>query len=67
MTREVIAVDENVSMMKASKMMKEKGVQHLPVIRQGRLTGEVATLRAMATHLKRVETCDIVEEMRTGR
>jgi acetoin utilization protein AcuB len=42
MTTEVITVDEDVSLMQASKLMKEHGIKHLPVIKEHRLVGIVS-------------------------
>ena len=42
MTTEVITVDEDVSLMQASKLMKEQGIKHLPVIKERRLVGIVS-------------------------
>ena len=42
MTTEVITADEDVSLMQASKLMKEHGIKHLPVIKEGRLVGIVS-------------------------
>ena len=42
MSTEVVTVDENVSLMKASKLMKDHKIKHLPVLREGRLTGIVS-------------------------
>jgi acetoin utilization protein AcuB len=42
MTTEVITVDEDISMMKASKLMKDHYIKHLPVMKEGRLTGIVS-------------------------
>jgi acetoin utilization protein AcuB len=42
MTTEVITVDEDVSLMQASKLMKEHGIKHLPVIQEHRLVGIVS-------------------------
>jgi acetoin utilization protein AcuB len=61
MTREVITVDEDVSIMKASKIMKEKGFQHLPVIRKGRLTGIVSDRDLKEAHPSKATTLDIHE------
>jgi acetoin utilization protein AcuB len=41
-TTEVITVDEDVSLMQASKLMKEHGIKHLPVIKEHRLVGIVS-------------------------
>jgi acetoin utilization protein AcuB len=42
MTTEVITVDEDVSLMQASKLMKEHGIKHIPVIKEHRLVGIVS-------------------------
>jgi len=42
MSSNVITIDEGVSMMKASRLMKQHGIQHLPVMRKGRLAGIVS-------------------------
>ena len=61
MTREVITVDEDVSIMKASKILKEKGFQHLPVMKQGRLTGIVSDRDLKEAHPSKATTLDIHE------
>ncbi|MEE9503690.1 MAG: CBS domain-containing protein, partial [Thermodesulfobacteriota bacterium] len=42
MSTEVITVDEDVSLMQASKLMKEHSIKHLPVIKEHRLVGIVS-------------------------
>ncbi len=42
MSTDVITVDEDISLMKASKLMKEQGIKHLPVLKEGRLAGIVS-------------------------
>jgi acetoin utilization protein AcuB len=61
MTREVITADEDLSIMKASKLMKDKGFQHLPVVRQGRLTGIVSDRDLKEAHPSQATTLDIHE------
>lgn len=61
MTSEVISVDEDVSIMKASALMREKGFQHLPVLRQGRLTGIVSDRDLKEAHPSKATTLDIHE------
>jgi len=61
MTREVITVEEDVSIMKASKLMKEKGFQHLPVMKQGRLTGIVSDRDLKEAHPSKATSLDIHE------
>lgn len=39
MALEVVAIDENTSMMKATQIMKEHNVRRLPVLRKGKLVG----------------------------
>ena len=61
MTREVITVEEDVSIMKASRLMKQKGFQHLPVVRQGRLTGIVSDRDLKEAQPAKTTTLDIHE------
>ena len=42
MTADVITTEEDVSIVKASELMKEHGMQHLPVMRNGRLVGIIS-------------------------
>lgn len=42
MSSKVITVDQDASIMKASKLMKEKGIQHLPVFKKERLVGIIS-------------------------
>jgi acetoin utilization protein AcuB len=42
MTPKVITVDEHVSIVKASHLMKEHGIQHLPVVKRNRLVGIIS-------------------------
>jgi acetoin utilization protein AcuB len=42
MSKDLITIDEDTSIMKASKVMKQNEIQHLPVLRQGRLVGIVS-------------------------
>ena len=61
MTGEVITVNEDVSIMKASKIMKEKGFQHLPVMKRGRLAGIVSDRDLKEAHPSKATTLDIHE------
>ena len=61
MSREVITVEEDVSIMKASRLMKEKGFQHLPVVRQGHLTGIVSDRDLKEAHPSKATSLDIHE------
>jgi len=42
MTTDVTTADESTSLMKASELMKEKSIKHLPVTKKGRLAGIVS-------------------------
>ena len=42
MTADVITIEEDISIVKASELMKERGVQHLPVTKNGRLVGIIS-------------------------
>jgi acetoin utilization protein AcuB len=42
MSRNLITVDEDASILKASKLMKQNDIRHLPVLRKGRLVGIVS-------------------------
>ncbi|HIE33440.1 MAG TPA: CBS domain-containing protein, partial [Thermodesulfobacteriaceae bacterium] len=42
MSEEVIVLDENASIMKASQIMKEHNIRRIPVVRQGKLVGIVS-------------------------
>ena len=42
MSSKVITIDHDVSIMKASKLMKQNGIQHLPVLKEKRLIGIVS-------------------------
>jgi acetoin utilization protein AcuB len=41
MAMDVLTVDENTSVMRATRIMKEKGVRRLPVLSHGKLTGMI--------------------------
>jgi acetoin utilization protein AcuB len=61
MSTNVITVDEDVSMMKASRLMKQHGIQHLPVMRKGRLAGIVSDRDLKEAHPSKASTLDIHE------
>ena len=42
MSKDLVAIDEDTSIMKASKIMKQNKIQHVPVLRKGRLVGIVS-------------------------
>ena len=43
MTSEVVTVDEKMSIIKISKILKDKAIRHLPVIRKGKLVGMITS------------------------
>jgi acetoin utilization protein AcuB len=61
MSENVITIDEDVSIMKASKLMKQHGFQHLPVLQKGRLTGIVSDRDLKEAHPSQATTLDIHE------
>jgi acetoin utilization protein AcuB len=42
MSSKVITVDDDASIMKASNLMKQNGIQHLPVLKEERLIGIIS-------------------------
>lgn len=42
MTKDVIVLDENASIMKASQIMKEHNIRRIPVVRRGKLVGIIS-------------------------
>lgn len=42
MSKDLVTIDEDASIMKASKVMKQNNIQHLPVLKKGRLVGIVS-------------------------
>ncbi|MBW1981137.1 MAG: CBS domain-containing protein [Deltaproteobacteria bacterium] len=61
MTTDVITVTEDVSMMKASRLMKQHGIQHLPVMRNGDLVGIVSDRDLKEAQPSKATTLDIHE------
>jgi len=61
MSRDLITVDEDASIMKASKLMKQNGIRHLPVLRKGRLVGIVADRELKEATPSKATTLDIHE------
>ena len=61
MSENVITIDEGESVMKASKIMKQEGFQHLPVLRKGRLAGIVSDRDLKEAHPSKATTLDIHE------
>jgi acetoin utilization protein AcuB len=61
MSSNVITIDEDVSMMKASRLMRQHGIRHLPVMRKGRLAGIVSDRDLKEAHPSKASTLDIHE------
>jgi acetoin utilization protein AcuB len=61
MSTNVITIDEDVSMMEASRLMKQHGIQHLPVMREGRLAGIVSDRDLKEAQPSKASTLDIYE------
>ncbi len=61
MSKKLITVDIDNSIMKASKLMKDNGIQHLPVLKQGRLAGIVSDRDLKEASPSKATTLDIHE------
>jgi acetoin utilization protein AcuB len=61
MSREVITVDEDSSLMKTSRLMKERAIKHLPVVKNGRLTGIVSDRDLKEAQPSKATSLDIHE------
>jgi acetoin utilization protein AcuB len=61
MSSNVITVDEDASLMKASRLMKEHSIQHLPLLKKGCLVGIVSDRDLKEAQPSRVTSLDIHE------
>jgi acetoin utilization protein AcuB len=61
MSKDLFTVDEDTSIMQASKIMKQNAVQHLPVLRKGRLVGIVSDRDLKEATPSKATTLDIHE------
>jgi acetoin utilization protein AcuB len=61
MSKDLITIDEDTSIMKASKIMKQNDIQHLPVMKKGRLVGMVSDRDLKEATPSRATTLDIHE------
>lgn len=61
MSKDVVTIDEDLSMIKASKLMKQHGFQHFPVLKKGRLTGIVSDRDLKEAQPSKATTLDIHE------
>ncbi|MGD8436961.1 MAG: CBS domain-containing protein, partial [Syntrophobacterales bacterium] len=61
MSKDVIIVDENLSLMEASKLIMKRSIKHLPVMRNGRLTGIVSDRDLKEAQPSKATSLDIHE------
>jgi acetoin utilization protein AcuB len=61
MTSDVITVDEETSMMKASQIMKENNIRRLPVMRKGKLVGMLTDRDIKEASPSKATTLDVHE------
>jgi acetoin utilization protein AcuB len=61
MSKDLITVDEDASIMKASKLMKQNAIKHLPILRKGRLVGIVSDRELKEATPSKATTLDIHE------
>ena len=61
MNKDLVTIEEDTSIMKASRLMKEKDIQHLPVLRQGRLVSIVSDRDLKEATPSKATTLDIHE------
>ncbi len=61
MSKDLVTVDEEASIIKASKLMKQNKVRHLPVLRKGRLQGIVSDRDLKEATPSKATTLDIHE------
>ena len=70
MSKDVITVEEDLSLMKASQLLKEHSIKHLPVVKNGRLAGIVSdrdlkeAQPSKATSLDIHELCYLLDQMK---
>ena len=61
MSKDLITIDEDTSIMKASKVMKQNDIQHLPVLSKGRLVSIVSDRDLKEATPSKATTLDIHE------
>ena len=61
MATDIISVNEETSMMKASVLMKENNIRRLPVVRKGKLVGIVTDTDLKEASPSKATTLDIYE------
>ena len=61
MTSDIMTIDEDTSMMKASQIMKENNVRRLPVMHKGKLVGMVTDRDIKEASPSKATTLDVHE------
>jgi acetoin utilization protein AcuB len=61
MSKTLVTVDADISMIKASRLMKDNGIQHLLVLKTGRLAGIVSDRDLKETQRSKATALDIHE------
>ena len=61
MSKDLVTIDADTSIMKASRVMKQNEIQHLPVLSQGRLVGIVSDRDLKEATPSKATTLDIHE------
>ncbi len=61
MSKELITIEEDASIMKASKLMKQNNIKHLPVLTKGRLVGIISDRDLKEAQPSKATTLDIHE------
>jgi acetoin utilization protein AcuB len=61
MSKNLVIIDEDASIMKASQLMKQNNIQHLVVLRKGRLVGIVSDRDLKEAQPSKISTLDIHE------
>ena len=61
MSKDLVTIDADTSIMKASKVMKQNNIQHLPVMKKGRLVGMVSDRDLKEATPSKATTLDIHE------
>ena len=61
MSKELITIEGDASIMKASKLMKQNNIKHLPVLKKGRLIGIISDRDLKEAQPSKATTLDIHE------
>ena len=59
MSKKLVTVGADISMMKASRLMKDNGIQHLLVLKKGRVAGIVSDRDLKETQHSKATALDI--------